>query len=566
MRKKTKLGKKENTNKGITLIALVITIIVLLILVGISISALTGSGLLEKAKQAKKETIKAQYEEELNLVIYDMRTDSILENEEFNMEYVINKLPKYLEREGIVNYIWDKEQILEEPEGEYKDYMFYIDKNYVAHIDEKIDGIKPEIKAQVKSGYVLEGNSVEIEVIASISEGTVKIIAPNDMKATSIITETEQEKKYIYTVNKNDNYTFIAEGDSGRRKVTTVNVNNIIDRPKISISNNTGTSITVNIINDYPKELNISYVYYLGTIEKATSTEKSYTIEGLTEGTEYTVKVTIPYENTILESDLLTITTISRVPIIKVSGDFELTPLQYPLLTTRGVMNANTTLKNDDQLTIEIPNSKEYKQENNYITYYSLDNGENWEEYSDIFNVTYMGDTVIKAKRVTSTGEVFESEVVYYKGYTYDSRISCTGPTTGTYRVLGQEAYDRDYNSYSNSDTNNNFYFCIQVDSECWNKYVTFYTSCTGGHYYESGVEKHYGALAFSNAQHTRIKAGATIEKQIGKNIMNVLSAKSIKIPENTSYIELYDGTAMSTSFYIYEVWCSEDDLTGTIY
>ena len=40
-------------NKGITLVALVITIILLLILVGITIGQLTGNGLFEKAKQAK---------------------------------------------------------------------------------------------------------------------------------------------------------------------------------------------------------------------------------------------------------------------------------------------------------------------------------------------------------------------------------------------------------------------------------------------------------------------------------------------------------------------------------
>ena len=48
-------------NKGITLIALVITIIVLLILAGISIAMLTGNnGLLTKANDAKKDTATAE--------------------------------------------------------------------------------------------------------------------------------------------------------------------------------------------------------------------------------------------------------------------------------------------------------------------------------------------------------------------------------------------------------------------------------------------------------------------------------------------------------------------------
>ena len=49
------LRKKEN--EGITLIALVVTIIVLLILAGISIAMLTGeNGILKRAREAKEET------------------------------------------------------------------------------------------------------------------------------------------------------------------------------------------------------------------------------------------------------------------------------------------------------------------------------------------------------------------------------------------------------------------------------------------------------------------------------------------------------------------------------
>ena len=41
---------KSKESKGITLVALVITIIILLILAGISISSLTNTGIFEKAK------------------------------------------------------------------------------------------------------------------------------------------------------------------------------------------------------------------------------------------------------------------------------------------------------------------------------------------------------------------------------------------------------------------------------------------------------------------------------------------------------------------------------------
>ena len=54
-------------SNGITLVSLVITIILLLILAGISIQAITNTGLFEAAGQAKKEAKRAQVVEWLNL-------------------------------------------------------------------------------------------------------------------------------------------------------------------------------------------------------------------------------------------------------------------------------------------------------------------------------------------------------------------------------------------------------------------------------------------------------------------------------------------------------------------
>ena len=52
---------RKNQSKGITLIALVITIIVLLILAGVSIVSLAGEGsILNKATKAKRETDEAR--------------------------------------------------------------------------------------------------------------------------------------------------------------------------------------------------------------------------------------------------------------------------------------------------------------------------------------------------------------------------------------------------------------------------------------------------------------------------------------------------------------------------
>ena len=69
--------KKIRNNKGITLIALVVTIIVLIILAGVSINLVLGdNGILTKAKEAKEESNEAQVKEKMQLAV---------------QEYVINR-------------------------------------------------------------------------------------------------------------------------------------------------------------------------------------------------------------------------------------------------------------------------------------------------------------------------------------------------------------------------------------------------------------------------------------------------------------------------------------------
>ena len=74
--------KKMRKNKGITLIALVITIIVLLILAGVSIATLLGeNGILSQAQRAKEETKTATVEEQRKLAISEAVAN--LEDTEF---------------------------------------------------------------------------------------------------------------------------------------------------------------------------------------------------------------------------------------------------------------------------------------------------------------------------------------------------------------------------------------------------------------------------------------------------------------------------------------------------
>lgn len=72
--------EKINKRKGITLISLVITIILILILAGITISVLLNNGIIDKAKFAKEQYANAQQDEIQDMDSVSNEIDDILNN------------------------------------------------------------------------------------------------------------------------------------------------------------------------------------------------------------------------------------------------------------------------------------------------------------------------------------------------------------------------------------------------------------------------------------------------------------------------------------------------------
>ena len=111
MRNKKDVFKKTKTNTaGITLIALVITIIVLLILAGVSIAMLTGeNGILSQAQKAKEETEKAEKNEMSDLASMESLINEYQNN--ISIPQVTDENPGQLEEEGtdtlVINSIED---------------------------------------------------------------------------------------------------------------------------------------------------------------------------------------------------------------------------------------------------------------------------------------------------------------------------------------------------------------------------------------------------------------------------------------------------------------------------
>lgn len=98
------MKRKLKREHGITLVVLVITIIILLILAGISIQAITNTGLFNKANEAKKQSEIANIKEQIQLEIYAKQAENTGEITEYDLKSI-------LEKYGTINYEEDKTTI-----------------------------------------------------------------------------------------------------------------------------------------------------------------------------------------------------------------------------------------------------------------------------------------------------------------------------------------------------------------------------------------------------------------------------------------------------------------------
>lgn len=106
--------KEKTLNHGITLIALVITIIILLILAGIGILSLVGeNGILTKVMKAEEETKKAQYKEQIELIISDKKIEK-LQNPN-NLDLLIKLVADAIEKEE-----WSKDVTICDAYGKHE--------------------------------------------------------------------------------------------------------------------------------------------------------------------------------------------------------------------------------------------------------------------------------------------------------------------------------------------------------------------------------------------------------------------------------------------------------------
>lgn len=297
--------------KGITLIALVITIIVLLILAAVSIAMLTGeNGLLKKATKAKEENKLAQAKEQINLMLQEYRierdTGSNKSFENFLQEKKNDKkIDGYAKNE---NYNENSKKLWD---IELDGYFFTVDEEPLKIIQYTKTKVRPIASVEmITKGYVLESNIVQfkinIELPEELKDAVISVNLPDG------VTKTDE----VYSASQNGAYEIevIANKDGVDYKTTLmVNIANIIEKPNIEIpeSEIKQSEFVVKVTNSYPTYADLNYKYYIGETEKGPSKERSCTITGLTSSTQYKVKVRVYIgdRTEYIESDVKNVTT-----------------------------------------------------------------------------------------------------------------------------------------------------------------------------------------------------------------------------------------------------------------
>ena len=175
--------------KGITLIALIVTIIVLLILAGISIGTISGkNGIINKAQTAKDDTQRSQWEEQIDVAIIDAESKNRKPSmndviEELKNKNIINDASQVNEQTGTIttnkpvydiegkldDYLGITAEMIADDENKDKYYGAIID-NYTCQNSEGVNNWKI-FYADKNNIYIIADDYIPYEYIPASSAG-----------------------------------------------------------------------------------------------------------------------------------------------------------------------------------------------------------------------------------------------------------------------------------------------------------------------------------------------------------------------------------------------------------
>lgn len=200
---------KEKTNKGITLAALVVTIIILLILAGVGIQAITNTSIFEKTGLAKEKNDKSVATETMNLKITNIQISSYAEKKELpSLQYLADKLCEDNDIEYVLlesNNISSLEKVnVTNGKSIYtklKEYPYEFEINSDLQLA-SVDGVKIEKNNEKCSRYIAvnaKGTKGKLKMKVNIPDEDNSIIKSIDYYIDNKMVYSGKEKSYTVT-------------------------------------------------------------------------------------------------------------------------------------------------------------------------------------------------------------------------------------------------------------------------------------------------------------------------------------------------------------------------------
>lgn len=368
--------------KGITLISLVITIIILLVLSGVTISALTKTDLIDKALQTKEQNKITELQQKLEL------EKTQITSEKGEVDISIDTYINYISKKGII----DKNKDLIETNqqnGKYllmeSKYIFLIEKD-TGELKITYQGILGKTKPILEEIKVIENdtNSIKVQVNAKLTKNPIYkfyITEQNGEYGNSQVEQNDNEYKFV-NLKQGQSYKIKVEvkekdGDSveGEVQVTTGVVDGLTE---------TNTTFTYEPNSLTNKNIIISISTTVKGYTLQYKTEKTGKLGEVSDWTDYTKEITLSRNQDIYARVIDTTGQYNGYATGSIRNIDTLPPKAFSLTaqsTTKSItVSANTT---DAEATADSACSgmQGYR--------FSKDNGKTWTNYQTSGTYTF---------------------------------------------------------------------------------------------------------------------------------------------------------------------------------
>ena len=293
--------KIKRKTKGITLVALVITIIILLLLAGIAIATLGGeNGIFAKVKQAKKAHIESEMKEQLTMGL-----------QELQVEKQGNATLDDVTQEWANKIISTEYKPQLKEDASYNGKLMIMTKDKITGkfmIDQNLNIISTEYNANsVEVEYTTisrTGNKVRINIIVTDNINGIKQIDYPEGNPLKVVSGVEKKISIDYDVELGKEYKFVIISGDGSKTEKIIKIDDYF----YNVTKTLGESATI--------DNNATKAAYNKTYEATVSTTGNYVITGLT--------VTMDGQTvTTSENDVVDINT-GKIKIEKVTGNINI--------------------------------------------------------------------------------------------------------------------------------------------------------------------------------------------------------------------------------------------------